>query len=115
MREPKFAMTYPCYFLLTEEGNPESLVSEGDRCICLFTDRDLAESWYKAKYGDNFAIQRIQVIVCRSEEPLINNLREWQKKLSAQKVFHLAIDATPRKLVARVLISEFIKEIEHRS
>ena len=112
MPNVEFAMTYPCYFLLTGSGNPESIISEGDRCLCLFTDRDLAESFYKEKYGDNFASPAVDVIAFHSAEALVNTLENWTSQLNAQGVRHLAIDATPGRAVGRAVIREFVMEIE---
>jgi hypothetical protein len=112
MPDVDFAMTYPCYFLLTGAGNPESVTFEGDRCICMFTDRDLVESFYKGTYGDNFTSRTIEVLTCDCKEALINTLCSWKPQLTAQDVFYLAIDATPGRLVGRVLIREFVHEIE---
>jgi len=114
MPDIDFVMTYPCYFLLTEGGNPESVTSEGDRCVCLFTDRDLVESFYKEKYGDNFRSRAINVLTFESKEALINTLCAWEPQLSAQDVSCVAIDATPGRLVGRVLIRDFLDEIKRQ-
>ena len=105
MPDVDFAMAYPCYFLLTETGNPEHVTSDGNRVNCILTDRDLAESFYKDKYGDNFTSRAINVDRCDSKEALINTLRDWEPQLADQHVFYLAVNATPGRLVARVLNS----------
>jgi hypothetical protein len=115
MPDVDFAMSYPCHFLLTASGNPESITSDGHRCICLFTDRDLVESFYRDKYGGDVVSRTIEVFTCDDREALLGTLREWAPPLADQGVFHLAIDVSPGKMVGRVPITEFIDEIARQS
>ena len=114
MPDIDFVMTYPCYFLLTQAGNPEALLVDGNKCVCLFTDRDLVESFYKDKYGDDFVSRTIEAFTCNCKDALLNTLREWEQQLAARGVSWLALDATPRKMVGTVRIHEFVEEIERR-
>jgi len=38
MPDAEFRMTYPCYFPLTKEGNPELVHIDDALCVCLFTN-----------------------------------------------------------------------------
>jgi len=114
MSEIDFAMTYPCYFLLTKRGNPETVISEGVRCVCLFTDSDLIEPFYKDKYGNAIEAVEIEVMPIENRESLLTMLREIEIELAEQNVYFLAIDVTPNKMVGRVLIRKFIEDLEKR-
>lgn len=111
MLDIDFVMTYPCYFLLTEKMNPESVIIRDDLCVCLFTDYDLVESFYKEKYGKHFVIRKIQVIEVKNQPGLVDFLTEKQPELAQENVLYLAIDTSPGKMVGRVLISEFIVDL----
>jgi hypothetical protein len=112
MPEVDFAMTYPCHFLMNGQGNPESVVIDGESCICLFTDRDLVERFYKDKYGDNFATRAIEVLTMPERLALIQTLRDWQPQLTPQGCIHVAIDTSPGKTAAYVTFAELLKELE---
>lgn len=115
MPEVDFLMTYPCYFLLTEKENPESVVIDGERCICLFTDIHLVEPFYKDKHGDNFATRQIQTWTMTERIGLLKTLKDWQPELAPQNVTHVAIDATPGKQTSYVTIAELIEDLENRT
>jgi hypothetical protein len=115
MPEVDFAMTYPCHFLLTEQGNPESVVIDGEKCICLFTDRDLVERFYKDKYGDMFATRTIEVLTLPERLALIQTIRDWQTQLAPQGCSHVAIDTSPGKVAAYVTFAELLKDLEKQT
>ncbi len=107
-----FVMTYPCYLLLRSNAHPGSVVSRGDHCICLFTDRDLVETFYKGAYGDNSAGRSIEVITMPDKPGLLEMLHSVESELADQGFSHLALDATPGKRIACVLIREFIEHLD---
>ena len=110
MPDIDFVMTYPCFFLLNENGNPESVIIDGLYCLCLFTDFDLVESFYKSKYGNHFVTKEIDALRCDDRGKLVSFLREEKSNLAEQNVQHLAIDTTPGKMTMCVDIQEFINE-----
>ncbi len=115
MPDVDFAMSYPCFFLLTERGNPESVISDGDHCICLFTDRDNGEKFYKGHYGDNFVTRTVEVIEMPNRLRLLARLRELEPQLAVQNVCHVAIDPTPGKFIARVTFAELMGHLDKQT
>jgi hypothetical protein len=99
-----FAMTYPCFLLLTASGNAEGVVMDGVPCVCLFTDQDLTERFYKERYGEAFVTREVEVMRC-------DGAREVTELLSrVEQTTTLAID--PRLGRALVTtIEDFVKEI----
>jgi hypothetical protein len=112
MPDIDFAMTYPCYLLLTASGNPESIVVDGRTCVCLFTDEDLVKGFYRGKYGPSASDREFEVDAFLEYDGLIGTIREWEKEFADQGVFHIAIDPTPGKMTAYVEIQEFIAKLE---
>jgi len=106
-----FAMPYPCYFLMTKKRKIEQLVSEGEKCICLFTDHDTLECWYQEKYGANFTTRTVEVVECVAREQLICLLKGIRPQMVANEIEHIAIDPTPGKLVGRVTIDELLNHL----
>lgn len=111
MPEIDFVMTYPCYLLLTERENPETIIVDNEGCLCLFTDIHLVEQFYKGKYGDNFETRQIQTCTIPDRVALTKILRESQSELASQGCNSIAIDATPNRMVGYVAMDEFIAEI----
>lgn len=111
MPDVDFVMTFPCYFLQTERGNIESVVVNGDTCICLFTDSDILETWYQEKYSANFIPRTADVVKILNIGELRGTLEEIHPQLVAQDVYHLVIDPTPGKLVGQVTIREFLDHV----
>lgn len=113
MPEVDFVMTYPCYFLLTEAGNPEAVVIDGEQCLCLFTDSDLLEPFYKEKYRESIAPRQVRTWTMSNRLELLSTLKDFQTQL-APGVVHVAIDASPRKRTIYVRFNELIKDLEGR-
>jgi|SRR5579863_807785 len=112
MPEVDFVMSYPCYFLLTANGNPETIMVGSDRCVCLFTDRHDVELFYKDKYGDNFAHREIEVMAFTGKQGLIETLQGMQDDLLANNMRHISVDFCPGKQIGYVEIDEFVRELE---
>ena len=108
MPDVEFEMTYPCFFIMRENGTPETVHSEGDHCICLFTDRDLGESFFRGTYGDEFVTKTVNVLGMANQNDLVEYLTRVQ---SQSEIDHVAIDASPGKLVGRATISGLIEEL----
>ena len=115
MPEIDFAMTYPCYFLLKQNGEPDWIVSESGCCICLFTDWHLAETFYKDRYGVDLATRPTAVMIFENQKNLTTTLAQSERQLAETGLRHLAIDATPKKPVATSLIRDFIEGSESRN
>jgi len=57
-------MTYPAFFLLNEHDAPDLVEIDGRLCVCLFTDVDLVQTFYRDKYGKGH--EHARVIVAKS-------------------------------------------------
>lgn len=111
MPDIDFVMTYPCYFLLTAEGNLTTIIIDSNTCLCLFTDNDILKTFYREKFGSSTEDREISVVECLGYDGLIETLKEHEAELALHNVFHLAIDPTLGKMVGYVLIREFIEQL----
>lgn len=111
MPEVDFVMTYPCYFLHNASGNPEVVTIDGNACLCLFTDQDLVERFYKHHYGTNYVTRTIETSRVDTQPNLIALLKAWKAEYGEQGCRHIAIDATPNRQVGYVEFGELIAEL----
>ncbi len=72
----------------------------------------MVETFYKGTYGDNFVARSVEVITMPDKPGLLEMLHSVESELADQGFSHIALDATPGKRMARVLIGEFIEHIE---
>src|ERR1700741_160616 len=102
--EVPFEMTYPCYFILKAAGNLLIVDVEGNGCVCLFTDDDLARSFCDASAaGESLGLGRVE-----NQADLLCYLEECEAGLLKIGARFLAIDVTIGKRPSIVLIREFI-------
>src|SRR5689334_21843353 len=112
MPDVDFVMPYPCYFLLDKLSNPEFVIVGELRCLCLFTDKDLVERFYKEKYGANFATREISAATMPTAAILIETMKKWQEQLALEGCMHVAIDPGGGKQVMYVTIVELLDHLE---
>ena len=98
----------PCYLLLKDDGTAETVVLGGERCLCVFTDLDLLQAFYRALYGGDFVTRDVGTLKFDGVVMLRAFLSSNEAKLAAQGVRHFAVDPAPNRQFERVPIRAFI-------
>jgi hypothetical protein len=88
-----FVMTYPAFFLLNEHDTPEIVDIDDNICLCLFTDVDLLQSFYREKHGKGD--EHVQVIAAHSRAELLQILKEWQPIFATDGIRFVGFDVSP--------------------
>jgi hypothetical protein len=105
-----FLVTYPCYILLREDGDLGYFVIQGGKCLCLFTDEDVLDTFHQARHGAKAA--DFEALVFDRPDQLVGALRCFEAQLARQQVIQIAIDPTPGKRVSCVPMRDFIAHLE---
>lgn len=108
-----FVMTYPAFFLLNEHDAPDLVEIDGRLCVCLFTDVDLVQTFYRDKYGKGH--EHAQVIVAKSRTELLQIVKQWQPVFEHDAIRFVAFDVSPRRRPMYGELAEFIAMLEAAS
>jgi len=100
---------YPCFFLLNENGNPEIAEIDGKLALCVFTDQDTIDAFYKQKYGVEFETRAVKLHRFSNRSQLVGMLTEAERRLARQRCLHLAFDPVPESEAHYASIREFVK------
>lgn len=115
MSDSEFVMTYPCYFPLTKEGNPELVHIDDALCVCLFTDKTLVQAFHNQKHPDDGTGKKrpaARVVAMKSRRELLEFLRHSQADFERAGCGFVAIDVGPGKPLMYCAYAELIAEIE---
>ena len=110
MLEGSFVMTYPCFFLLTKEGNPELVDIDDAHCVCLFTDRHLVEEFHRHKYGTG-GWHSLETFSIKDHGELLHVLQDWEPEFAKEGVTFIAIDVSPGKAPMYTTFPALIAEV----
>lgn len=113
MPEIDFVMSYPCFFL---QGSDPSRIKtglfEGETVIPMFTDRDLALSYFEQIERPVTGSSELTMSRIDSEEQLMGFLFEFKDGWAEQGIHDLVIDVTKGKMCFAVAVEEFIRELK---
>jgi hypothetical protein len=110
MSDAEFVMTYPCYFPLTDEGNPVLVQIDDALCICLFTDRRLLEAFHREKHRGKDK-RTVKMIAMKSATELLAFLRNSESEFAKEGCGFVAIDVSPGKPLMYCAYAELMAEI----
>jgi hypothetical protein len=108
--ETQFAITYPCFFVVSPDGASELVEIDGIICLSLFIHPKQAMQFCRDKYGADCDANTVKVWELTSQEALLRFLRQLQPQLVDQDCRHLAIDVQPNQPIAYALIDEILGE-----
>jgi hypothetical protein len=106
-----FAMSYPCFVLLDAAGKVEAWQVDERRCLCLFTDEEAVESFFRAKHADSPA-RTAKTLRCRAAAGLLKLLRQWGPGLEAQGVREVALDPLPGRRTMTAVVADVVRALE---
>src|SRR5689334_4592214 len=106
-----FAMTYPCFVLLDAAGNVEAWQVDERRCLCLFTDENAVEAFFRAKHPGSPA-HSAQTLRCHAAPGLLKLLRQWRSGLEAQDVREVALDPLPDRRSVTGAVERLVRSLE---
>jgi hypothetical protein len=108
-----FAFSYPAYIVLIDQHKPQYALMGDAFCLCVFTDKDLAERYIEKFYPPEKLPKDIEYISHAGPRELLQSLVRNASELAKDRVQHLAIDVTPGKASLQLLISEVIDRLEY--
>lgn len=103
--DQEFTMPYPCFLVGSESGSFTTIDVDGEQCLCLFTDEDLANS-YGEEVGSAVVLTPFQ-----TPDELLHSLEILEPQLREDGILHVAIDSAPGKRTPFVLTTELIAEL----
>ena len=105
-----FEMTYPCFVPLRKDGSPFTFNAEGDDCIAIFTDDDLAQRFFESSKIPSTHWMRASVEHGQALGELLRRF-DGAEDNAGRTISHVLID--PSKARARTYrISEFADHVE---
>src|SRR3954452_22305347 len=91
----EFNFTYPAYIVLIDQRTPQHVMMKDDWCLCIFTDKDLAERFVEKYYPPDKLPTNIEYVRHSGPRDLLRSLVQNEPGLTKEGVRHLAIDVTP--------------------
>jgi hypothetical protein len=111
--EFEFELTYPAFIISINQQTPQYVMMNDDWCLCVFTDKDLAERFVEKYYPPDKLPKIIEYVRQSGPRDLLRSLTQNEPRLTKEGVRHLAIDVTPGIASLQVLISDAIKILSY--
>lgn len=112
--ECDFEVTYPCFLPMCGSGF-HTIVSGGDRCVCLLTDEDLIGRFFRDRYPDaTDSTATIHTMHHRASLLKTFHRIETGYRIGTHRVSHVSFDVSGQPVVLRTSIRGFINYVESK-